>query len=214
MPIKVKELCQKYDFNLGDFEFYCVNNDIKLLGAFSYSLADKDVDRAVNGFKEELESQNKKIEEEEEQKRLEEANRVAKEADRVAKEAFLNEKLSKVMISSGYNFEGYRITKYSGYISGDDAVQIPRSMDGFFVSIRDNNNAANLTNALAKIRAQALRELKEAAVALDCNAVIGVDFDYITLDPQTANSSGGTTYEPYVICVTANGTAVKIEKEG
>ena len=66
--------------------------------------------------------------------------------------------------------------------------------------------------SLVQIRRNALRELKEAAYDLGCNAVIGVDFDYITLDPQTANIAGGTTYQPYVFCVTANGNAVVIEK--
>ena len=116
-------------------------------------------------------------------------------------------KLSQILISSGFNFDGYRIVKYSGYISGDDAVQIPRS--GIF----GGNNGQNLTDALVKIRRQALKELKEAAYSLGCNAVIGVDFDYITLEPETANFTGGTLYEPYIICVTANGNAVVIEKE-
>lgn len=73
-------------------------------------------------------------------------------------------------------------------------------------------NGGNLTDALVRIRRQSLKELKEAAYDLGCNAVIGVDFDYITLEPETIS---GTThyYEPYVICVTANGTAVEIEKE-
>lgn len=70
-----------------------------------------------------------------------------------------------------------------------------------------------MTDALVKIRRQALKELKEAAYDLGCNAVIGVDFDYITLEPETANITGGTLYEPYTICVTANGNAVIIEKE-
>ena len=70
----------------------------------------------------------------------------------------------------------------------------------------------NLTDALVKIRRRALIELKEAAYDLGCNAVIGVDFDYLTLDPETASLTGGTVYEPYVICVTANGNAVVIEK--
>lgn len=115
--------------------------------------------------------------------------------------------ISKMLISSGFNFDGYKITKYSGYISGDDAAQIPRS--GIF----GNNNGKNLTDALVKIRIQALKELKEAAYALGCNAIIGVDFDYLTLEPETATLAGGTRYEPYVICVTANGNAVVIEKE-
>lgn len=115
--------------------------------------------------------------------------------------------LSQMLISSGFSFDGYRIVKYSGYISGDDATQIPRT--GIW---EKSNNGQNLTDALVKIRRQALIELKEAAYDLGCNAVIGVDFDYITIEPQTANFTGGTTYEPYIICVTANGNAVCIEK--
>ena len=62
------------------------------------------------------------------------------------------------------------------------------------------------------IRRNALIELKEAAYALGCNAVIGVDFDYLTLDPETATSGGGTLYLPFLFGVTANGNAVIIEK--
>lgn len=62
------------------------------------------------------------------------------------------------------------------------------------------------------IRRNALAELKEAAYALGCNAVIGIDFDYITLDPETAGSNGGTLYLPFLFCVTANGNAVVIER--
>ena len=69
-----------------------------------------------------------------------------------------------------------------------------------------------MLQALSVIRQNAIRELKEAAYDLGCNAIIGVDFDYIDLAPETANSSGGTTYYPYIFCVTANGTAVTIEK--
>lgn len=145
----------------------------------------------------------------------EKAEATAKEAKEKAEAAVREEEAAKkkqqalasMLISSGFSFDGYTITKYSGYISGDDAVQIPRS--GFF---GDSRTDTNLTDALIKIRRQAIAELKEAAYDLGCNAIIGVDFDYITMDPQTANLSGGTTYEPYVICVTANGNAVIIEK--
>ncbi len=66
--------------------------------------------------------------------------------------------------------------------------------------------------SLVHIRRNALAELKEAAYNLGCNAVIGVDFDYLTLDPETVNANGGTLYLPYVFGVTANGNAVVIEK--
>ena len=115
--------------------------------------------------------------------------------------------MASMLITSGFNFDGYRITKYSGYISGDDAMSVDRGYAWQNISVRDG-----LMASLSQIRRNALRELKEAAYDLGCNAVIGVDFDYITLDPQTANFSGGTTYQPYVFCVTANGNAVVIEK--
>ena len=113
--------------------------------------------------------------------------------------------MSKILISSCYNFEGYTIVEYSDYISGDDAMQIQRSETAM------DNNRKNLTDALGKIRQRALNKLKETAYDLGCNAIIGVDFDYITLSPETAQV-GYHVLEPYVICVTANGTAVVIEK--
>ena len=133
----------------------------------------------------------------------------AAQADAARAEAEYNAEVAKVLITSGYTFEGYKITKYSGYISGDDCVSMPR--DTFW---GNNKVADNLCGCLVKIRRQALKELKEAAVDLGCNAVIGVDFDYLVMDPQHASalSAQVTVYEPYVICVTANGNAVVIEK--
>ena len=119
--------------------------------------------------------------------------------------------LATILITSGFNFDGHTITKYSGYISGDDVIQIPRGGGGWF-----NNNATDVGDALMKslvvLRRNALNELKEAAYALGCNAVIGVDFDYLTFEPETVNNQGGTLYLPYVFGVTANGNAVIIEK--
>jgi uncharacterized protein YbjQ (UPF0145 family) len=115
-----------------------------------------------------------------------------------------------MLITSGFNFDGYTIIKYSGYISGDDAISVDRGsvIFGSGTDIKDK-----LMESLVIIRRNALAELREAAYALGCNAVIGVDFDYLTLDPQTANLSGGTTYQPYIFGVTANGNAVVIVKD-
>lgn len=122
-----------------------------------------------------------------------------------------NDACRNMLITSGFSFDGYKVVKYSGYISGDDVIQVDR---GFSVlGFGATNTGSALTDALVKIRRKALQELKEAAYDLGCNAVIGVDFDYITLEPETANITGGTTYLPYVFCVTANGNAVVIEKD-
>lgn len=189
-----REIAYKYGLNLSEFiKFLHRHREIKIktgiLDEKGITVYADDIPRLVEKYKEE-------------------AAQAEKQAKaRVIKEQEKNVALPKILITSGYSFEGYKITKYSGYISGDDAVQIPRS--GVF----GGNNGQNLTNALVRIRIQALKELKEAAYDLDCNAVIGVDFDYITLEPETANIGGGTLYEPYIICVTANGNAVVIEKE-
>lgn len=152
--------------------------------------------------KAEVEYEIKQAEQKAENSRIQAAN------SRMQKE--ISAKAAGVLITSGYSFEGYNITRYSGYISGDDCITMPR--DNFFGT---NKVADNLCGSLVKIRRQALKELKEAAVALDCNAVIGVDFDYIIMDPQhnAVLNLQVTVYEPYVICVTANGTAVLIEKK-
>ena len=127
-------------------------------------------------------------------------------------DAQLQRELATILITSGFSFDGYTITKYSGYISGDDVIQIDRGTVGGFFSVGATNAGSALTNSLVILRRNSLMELKQAAHALGCNAVIGVDFDYITLEPETANNQGGTTYLPYVFAVTANGNAVTIEK--
>lgn len=119
--------------------------------------------------------------------------------------------LASMLITSGFNFDGYSITKYSGYISGDAAVSMDRPRHGWLGGV-NGEVGADLLAGLTHIRRNALAELKEAAYALGCNAVIGVDFDYLTLDPETATSSGGTLYLPFLFAVTANGNAVVIEK--
>ena len=119
--------------------------------------------------------------------------------------------LASMLITSGFNFDGFTITKYSGYISGDDAIQANRPTQGWLGKM-SGNVGEELLAGLAKIRRNALAELKEAAYALGCNAVIGVDFDYLTLDPETVTPQGGTLYLPFLFAVTANGNAVVIEK--
>lgn len=119
--------------------------------------------------------------------------------------------LASMLISSGFSFDGYKIVKYSGYISGDDVIQIEKERS-FWTGLSKTDVGNALSESLVKIRRQAIAELKEAAYELGCNAVVGVDFDYITLDPQI--HTGQMTQDlPYVFCVTANGNAVVIEKE-
>ncbi len=215
--MKFKEFTSIHNLNADDFDTFLRSKDAEGFrdfwkeSAWDLSISkindDIDADKLIKTYEQ------YKIKEEKEKQEKAEAEAKAKqekaEAEAKAKQAADEKKraLASMLITSGFNFDGYKIVKYSGYISGDDAVQIPRS--GYFGKSQTNTL---LTNALVQIRRTAIAELKEAAYDLGCNAVIGVDFDYITMEPQTANITGGTLYEPYVICVTANGNAVIIEK--
>lgn len=195
--MKVCDIAKKNGFDVTRLTRYIKQAGFALdEGMLNDRVSDSDVDAIVEGYQ-------KKIEDEvREEMRL----RKAEEEERERME----KALSSMLVTSGFNFDGYTIKKYSGYISGDDVIQIDRGTHGLFSD--PTNAGASLSKALVSIRRNALRELKEAAYELGCNAVIGVDFDYITLEPETANSGGGTTYLPYVFCVTANGNAVVIEK--
>lgn len=191
--MKTKEIATQYSIDKNDFENFLRRSRLDFKEGFSSTTVDDSkVAEYVNLYRQDLAQQQA------------EAN-AAKQAEIDKQRA-----ISQILISSGFNFDGYKIVKYSGYISGDDATQIPRG-DWF----SGGQHGEDLTNALVKIRRQALKELKEAAYDLGCNAVIGVDFDYITLEPERSSAMNRqiTVYEPYVICVTANGNAVVIEKE-
>lgn len=200
--MKTKDIASKYNIDQKDFDkFLFDTNQEYSTGAWSgdKSIKDDKIEIIVQRYKDYMIDKTKV----EEQKLVTAKQKADWEIERA-------KTLPKMLITSGFSFEGYRIVKYSGYISGDDAVQVNRGTAGFFSD--PTNVGEKLMQSLTIIRRNALRELKEAAYDLGCNAVIGVDFDYLTLDPQTANSSGGTTYLPYVFGVTANGNAVIIEK--
>lgn len=187
--MKVRDIANQYHINESQFANWLIQTDYKYKkGLTAINLDDSyDVDKIVAEFVE---------------------HRTAEKERASAKKTAM----AQMLITSGFSFDGYKIVKYSGYISGDDAVQIERGTAGS-IFLKATNTGDALMDSLKVIRRNALKELKEAAYDLGCNAVIGVDFDYITLDPETANTVGGTTYLPYVFGVTANGNAVIIEKE-
>lgn len=197
--MEISAIAKKYSFNESQFLNWLQENGYPIAkgGLFKGAeLSDSAVDEAVRTYQALKDATAKRRAEE----------KAAAEAEEAKKQAAM----AQMLITSGFSFDGYTIKKYSGYISGDDVIQISRGKEGIFSSAADVGSA--LSESLVKIRRNALKELKEAAYALGCNAVVGVDFDYITLDPETASSSGGTIYLPYVFCVTANGNAVVIEK--
>jgi len=205
--MKTKDIATNYGINQTDFDGWLkkhsgIPHKSGVMGGLS--IEDEGyVDQAVAQFQQyQVEAAERAASERSERARADEQRELAAQEKQQA--------LARMLITSGFNFDGYKITKYSGYISGDDVVQIDRGSQGFFTNVTDVGSS--LMSSLANIRRKALTELKEAAYDLGCNAVIGVDFDYLTLDPETANAGGGTLYLPYVFGVTANGNAVIIEK--
>jgi uncharacterized protein YbjQ (UPF0145 family) len=194
--MKLKEIAAKYGVDKNSFEFFVREERLPFTETFaSIAIADIDVEYIVHLYAAEQQRKEKEATDEKERAEIEAAKK--------------KRAMAEMLITSGFNFDGFSIIKYSGYISGDDAVSVDR---GLAIFGSGTNVKDMLMASLVTIRRNAINELKEAAYALGCNAVIGVDFDYLTLDPQTANLSGGTTYQPYVFGVTANGNAVVIEK--
>jgi uncharacterized protein YbjQ (UPF0145 family) len=209
--MKSKDVCRKFGLDGAAFDKWLVNSGaLYKTGPLGGIVIEEgqSIEAIVDAFRVHYEHL-------QEAERLAEAERrrLALEAEAAQNAAEREKKLAlaSMLITSGFSFDGYTITRYSGYISGDDAVQIDRGRQSWFGSTTADVGQS-LMASLVHIRRNALAELKEAAHALGCNAVIGVDFDYLTLDPETVNAQGGTLYLPYVFGVTANGNAVIIEK--
>ncbi len=204
--MKTRDIAKKYQLDSTIFDQWLKQSGVQFKSGITGLSVDDSVNAAemVSHYNQYLIQEKAREAQEHERLALEQAN--AKQVELAKQQA-----LASMLISSGFNFEGYSITKYSGYISGDDAVSMDRPTHGWFNS-GSKDVGADLLTGLSRIRRNALEELKEAAYALGCNAVIGVDFDYLTMDPETASSSGGTLYLPFLFAVTANGNAVVIEK--
>lgn len=204
--MKLRDISKKYQLDPVSFEEWIRESGIP----FKVGITGTSIDDSVN-TDEVLVEYNRHLAQEkvrfgQEQQRLSAEQATAEQAELERQRA-----LAGILITSGFNFEGHTITKYSGYISGDGAVSMDRPKHSWFGGV-NKNVGSDLLDGLSHIRQTALAELKEAAYELGCNAVIGVDFDYLTLDPETVNNQGGTLYLPFLFAVTANGTAVVLEK--
>jgi len=197
--MKAKDVAKQYGLNNNYFLAWLRTSDVPhkvgAMGGVDIP-DDQDMSQIVQRFQDEMALRQETAEQQAaEQRRMEEERLQA---------------LSNIIITSGFTFDGYTITKYSGYISGDHAIQVARGSQGFF-SDNTTDVGQALMSSLVKLRREALTELKETALALGCNAIIGVDFDYITLEPENMTREGTIKHLPYVFGVTANGNAVVIE---
>lgn len=104
------------------------------------------------------------------------------------------------MLTSGYNFESYRITSYNGIVSGE-VVLGTGFLSEFSASINDffGSTSEEFSVKMKLTKDIATSKMIDASIVKGGNAIIGVDFDY-------------TTFGNNMIAVSANGTSVVIEK--
>ena len=105
---------------------------------------------------------------------------------------------NKILMTSGFNFEGYSITEYLGVFSGESALgtsflsTLGASFADFFGA-----NSKMYSDKLKKAKTYAVDQLITQVKNCHGNAIIGLDIDY-------------TVFSADIIGVIASGTAVKI----
>ncbi|MBM3782800.1 MAG: heavy metal-binding domain-containing protein [Acidobacteria bacterium] len=104
-----------------------------------------------------------------------------------------------MLLSTTGTIEGRQI-EYLGLVTGE-AILGANIFKDFFAGIRDivGGRSAAYEGELRKAKEIALAEMREQAVRLGANAVIGIDLDYETI------SVGGE-----MLMVSASGTAVVV----
>ncbi|WP_405610442.1 heavy metal-binding domain-containing protein [Polaribacter sp. Asnod1-A03] len=105
-----------------------------------------------------------------------------------------------MIITTTPTIENKPVTQYLGIVTGETIIGANIFKD-FFAGIRDivGGRSSSYEKVLREAKDSALKEMKEIALSLGANAIVGVDLDYETVGPN-----GG------MLMVTASGTAVKI----
>ena len=218
--MKVKDIAKKHDIERGALEEFVKASSFKYSSSIGgLSLDDSEDENAVvAAYKAFCERQAAAIEAQKKAAEEERIKRAQIEAERRRKEEELaNHKrniLENMIIISGCHIEGYRIVKYCKYLSADSATEVDRGLANLNSTARDNalNTKDRIAAVYPSLRDKALEALKEEVYNEGGNAIIGFNYDYNHVAPVTSGVSG-VYYLPYVFNVTANGTAVVIEKE-
>jgi uncharacterized protein YbjQ (UPF0145 family) len=109
--------------------------------------------------------------------------------------------VSEIIVTTTPSVEGRRIIRYAGIVTGE-AILGANIFKDLFAGIRDivGGRSATYERELRTARDIAVSELKQAALEVGANAVVGVDIDY-----ETVGGSGS------MLMVSVSGTAVVIE---
>lgn len=109
--------------------------------------------------------------------------------------------MGEIMLTSGFNFEGYEITEYLGFVSGQTVLG-SNFFKGLAAGVTEvsDSESEKLTGKLEQANELAMDKLKKVAEKRGADAIIGLKID----STEFANNSMGTI---------ASGTAVKIAKK-
>ena len=104
-----------------------------------------------------------------------------------------------MLLTTTNTIEGKQIVQYYGIVTGETIIGANLFKD-FFAGIRDivGGRAGSYESVLREAKDTALQELRERAMQLGANAVIGIDLDY-----ETVGANGS------MLMVPAAGTAVR-----
>lgn len=123
-----------------------------------------------------------------------------RKAEAVKKVKAMEQNLDEFMMTTGHTFEGYRIIKYHGVISGESVLGTGflSSWDASWSDTFGVESEAFI-NKLKEARYAAKKRAVLAALGVGGNAIIGVDMEY-------------TMFSGNLIGAIYNGTSVTIEK--
>ncbi|MDE7353738.1 MAG: YbjQ family protein [Acetatifactor sp.] len=112
-----------------------------------------------------------------------------------------NEAINSIMVTSGYDFENYRIIRYCDYISAEAVF----GMGMFKALLASVSSVAGAESEPFKVKikeakSKAIYDIKVMALELGANAIIGIDIDFTMI--------GGD-----MVVIIASGTAVVIEEK-
>lgn len=147
-----------------------------------------------------LESYIQRSEKENERKTIEEKNKEELQERMVQVENDFYKRRNDFKMTTGYTFDGFEIKEYRGIVSGE-VVLGTGFLSEFAASVSDMLGTTSnvFANKMLQAKQGALDNLIKNALYVGGNALIGVDFDYITFSNN-------------ILGVSANGTAVTIEK--
>ena len=105
-----------------------------------------------------------------------------------------------MILTTTSTVEGHPVTRYHGIVTAEVIIGANIFRD-LFAGIRDivGGRSGSYERPLKEARKTALEELKDEALSLGANGVIGIDFDYEVI------GKGGS-----MLMVSASGTAVTV----